>query len=801
MKKYLVIFLVLAIGLNFAIGSEKKMVAIPQSDLSQLLITPNIEKAGVVTWEETFNTTTQPTNWQIIDNDGSGAAREFRQIVNCTSGGIVNPQVDSSFWFSNYTNANASGLIDEWLISPRLPMIASGDSLHLYAGAIGGSYDDSLRIWVSTTDSLPGSFTQIAYFKVDGPTGSWYKYSFDLSSFAGSEIFVAANYYIVDGGPVGTHSDNIWVDHFAVTGTPVPVTFTVIDSTFQYSKIMFKGTPTGWDTIPMYDDGTNGDPVAGDHEWTVVVDVLEGSHEWGAIEDDGSTWGIWLIQGPNPSFTLTGTTVTGQTSYTIPPVGGYLDVTFTLTDPLQQYVKIMYKGTATNWDTIPMWDDGTHGDITANDGTWTVIINCPEGSHEWGAIEDDGSQWGIWLIVGPNLTFTVTGTTVTGTTSYTLPVQASGDVTWEVDMSVMTEVGIYDQVNDSLRIYGSFNGWGPNAPAYLMNQDAFNPDVWNLTVSFVNQSVGEMYYKFYVDVADTSNLWNDGWERPASTGGGNRGVDFTGAASLIVPTVYYDDVDPDYVIVDNSNIQVNFRVDMTPAMNGTLQPIPFNPAEDLLYFISEEPTFMMTQGWADSDTMKVIQLTDPDGDNVYTGSLMVADPAFNTFIYRYAFKDVSENAWTAEPSGFSNFAYRVRYIGQDAARNFPIDPWTMPIDTWTNAEIKPDQDTDPYTALGIEDLTVELPKEFTLYQNYPNPFNPSTNFKFDLPEKSHVKLVIYNVLGQEVARVVDENLKAGEYAVSWNGLDNNGNLISSGMYFYKLETDNYTAVKKLVMLK
>jgi LysM repeat protein len=102
---------------------------------------------------------------------------------------------------------------------------------------------------------------------------------------------------------------------------------------------------------------------------------------------------------------------------------------------------------------------------------------------------------------------------------------------------------------------------------------------------------------------------------------------------------------------------------------------------------------------------------------------------------------------------------------------------------------------------ALEDPTVALPGKFELYQNYPNPFNPSTNFRFDIPENSSVKLVVYNILGQEVARVLDTKLKAGEYAISWNGLDNNGNQIASGVYFFKLETEKHSAVKKLVMMK
>ena len=201
---------------------------------------------GVVKWEEIFDTTIQPTDWQVIDNDGSGAAWDFRQLVAFTSGDSVHPHMGQSFWFSSFNNANPSGLIDEWLVTPKLPLIESGDSLHFYAGAIGGSYDDSLRVWISTTDSLLGSFTDlIGYFKVDGPTGSWYMYSFDLSAYAGSEIFVAVNYYIVDGGPVGTHSDNIWVDHFILEG----------QGQVQASKLLISElvvTPTAGEFIEIF---------------------------------------------------------------------------------------------------------------------------------------------------------------------------------------------------------------------------------------------------------------------------------------------------------------------------------------------------------------------------------------------------------------------------------------------------------------------------------------------------------------------------------------------------------------------
>jgi flagellar hook assembly protein FlgD len=80
-----------------------------------------------------------------------------------------------------------------------------------------------------------------------------------------------------------------------------------------------------------------------------------------------------------------------------------------------------------------------------------------------------------------------------------------------------------------------------------------------------------------------------------------------------------------------------------------------------------------------------------------------------------------------------------------------------------------------------------LPREFSLIQNYPNPFNPSTTIEFSLPEVSDVKVVIYNMLGQEVITLVDEQRSAGYHSVIWNANDSNGMKLSSGIYFYELK--------------
>jgi hypothetical protein len=372
----------------------------------------------------------------------------------------------------------------------------------------------------------------------------------------------------------------------------------------------------------------------------------------------------------------------------------------------------------------------------------------------------------------------------------------NGNIMFQVNMSVMTEVGIYNPNTDTVHIRGSFNGWSSSDPTKShLNQDFIDPNLWFLDVPFTNVGINEtQYYKYFV-ILQTPGLWTDGYERPSSRGGGNREVAFLAQPNQLAPDAYFDDIHPDWVIETSKNLQANFRVDMRPAMDPIQQAIPFNPLQDTLYWISEQPTFVRTQNWADSDTLKVLMLTDPNHDSIYTGTLSIATPSFNSFMYRYAYK-AADGTWYFEPSGFSAFAYRVRYIGQDVARSFPVNPWTFPVDTWTNKEIKPDQESDPYTSLnGVRDEHLTA-TEYQLYQNYPNPFNPSTTIRFSIVNKSPVMLKVYNLLGQEVTTLVDEVLNPGVYKINFDG-----SKLASGLYFYRITANNFTLTKKMMFVK
>jgi hypothetical protein len=110
------------------------------------------------------------------------------------------------------------------------------------------------------------------------------------------------------------------------------------------------------------------------------------------------------------------------------------------------------------------------------------------------------------------------------------------------------------------------------------------------------------------------------------------------------------------------------------------------------------------------------------------------------------------------------------------------------------------------TVTAVEDRP-EVPTVFALEQNYPNPFNPTTTIRYSLPKESFVTVKAYNVLGQEVATLVNEQQSAGYVTATWDGRNSAGESVGSGVYFYRIEarpTDGSAAFissRKMVLLK
>ena len=106
------------------------------------------------------------------------------------------------------------------------------------------------------------------------------------------------------------------------------------------------------------------------------------------------------------------------------------------------------------------------------------------------------------------------------------------------------------------------------------------------------------------------------------------------------------------------------------------------------------------------------------------------------------------------------------------------------------------------TGLGVQYLGGDgIPRAYSLDQNYPNPFNASTVIKFNTRHDGHVRLDVYNILGQKVRTLVDEFRHFGPQAADWDGTDVVGKSVPTGLYFYRLVTSDFTSVKKMLLLK
>jgi hypothetical protein len=99
-------------------------------------------------------------------------------------------------------------------------------------------------------------------------------------------------------------------------------------------------------------------------------------------------------------------------------------------------------------------------------------------------------------------------------------------------------------------------------------------------------------------------------------------------------------------------------------------------------------------------------------------------------------------------------------------------------------------------ATNVEPISIDMPSTYLLQQNYPNPFNPSTTILFSIPTSEFVTLKVYDLLGREIATLVNENLSAGSYSYNFDAKN-----LTSGVYLYKLQAGKYSETKKMLLSK
>jgi C1A family cysteine protease len=239
--------------------------------------------------------------------------------------------------------------------------------------------------------------------------------------------------------------------------------------------------------------------------------------------------------------------------------------------------------------------------------------------------------------------------------------------------------------------------------------------------------------------------------------------------------------------------------DMAQHSSG-FQPTPFKFTVD-----TQPPLISSTTDWPDTSFGGPFMVESSIGDVPYVG-----DPPYITLALLW-YRTDQDTLWRADTMHAWMEPFYTGNIPEQAIPNTVVEYYVYAEDKAIPANCQ----TDPVGAPGggiysftayVTGVSEErpfsgVPKEFSLYQNYPDPFNANTEILYALPKSCQVRLEIYNVLGQRVMVLVDEAQMAGFHTVPWDGRDAYGQPVASGVYLYRLQAEEYSRMRKMVLLR
>lgn len=315
--------------------------------------------------------------------------------------------------------------------------------------------------------------------------------------------------------------------------------------------------------------------------------------------------------------------------------------------------------------------------------------------------------------------------------------------------------------------------------------DQWFPEIW------CEGTTGKLYIHWYDDRSNPATFQTDMYATYSTTGGTTfvtsqrlNNQTFTFPNPPCAPNCYRGD----YTTIMANNPKVGFSVWGDHRNATALNMGAYFPD----FAMRVAPTGQGLNGVSDSVfayvTVPAVKLysdtaifsaavTNPPGAGTITLSLL--NKTSNTAQDRLTSFPDSLRLRVVTAGGVPNGIYNIRVQG-NGPNGTPVHERTITVNVG-------------FVGIVNNNLT---PKEFKLHQNYPNPFNPVTNIKFDIPKAGFVKLKIYDVNGREVSQLINSNMNAGSYT-----FDFDASKLSSGVYFYKLETDDFTSIKKMLLVK
>lgn len=249
------------------------------------------------------------------------------------------------------------------------------------------------------------------------------------------------------------------------------------------------------------------------------------------------------------------------------------------------------------------------------------------------------------------------------------------------------------------------------------------------------------------------------------------------------------------------------RVDLFVFANN----IPaFEPASDVYVFGTDDDVTDLSRIALIQNLSSSSPVLKVDGINVSTGWNSVLPVDLNSFTYSQYNNNITLNWSTSDE--INNSRFEIERSKKDAGwinigfvngagNSSSVNNYTFTdsdlIPGKYNYRLKQIDFNGSYVYFNlIEDIYIGVPEKYFLSQNYPNPFNPDTKIKFKIPVSEDVKLMIYDMSGKEIIKLTDRRLEAGNYSIKFDGAG-----LPSGVYFYKLQTEKFTDVKKMMLIK
>ena len=240
------------------------------------------------------------------------------------------------------------------------------------------------------------------------------------------------------------------------------------------------------------------------------------------------------------------------------------------------------------------------------------------------------------------------------------------------------------------------------------------------------------------------------------------------------------------------------------ADSNSLIPL-FDPATDSVLVQWDGELVALNQGFPiGGDDARFLLLTDPDQDMVYEGTFTMQPTSWYQHGYIIAYG--ANGSFQTNGGGFDRGRRYYQYVIPTSVGPPPDLTTTWPSDftfntlNWkqSNLTVEPPPDLTSPTGIG-DDGIVAL--NYDLAQNYPNPFNPTTTIKYQLPQTTDIKIAIYNINGQLVKTIVDEKQNAGNHSVVWNGRNDAGIQVATGVYLMRMKAEDFSKTRKMILIK